>query len=232
MALTYLVTGASRGLGLEFVRQLAEKKHTVIACARAPDNSQELKKLVDNKHVYAVTLDTVDEASIKSAVAAVVKIVPDGIDVLINNAGVMGEDGDVLAAPAKEYMRVFETNVVGTASVSQVFLPLLRKRNTRRIINISSDDGSIANTHTGYSSAYHVSKAALNMLTKAWASHLQPEHFTIVAIHPGWIQTDMGTSMAPLTPREAIADVLNTVEQLGTKHSGLYMNNKGERMAW
>ncbi|KAF7724703.1 hypothetical protein EC973_000811 [Apophysomyces ossiformis] len=234
--MVYLITGASRGLGLEFVKQLSARGDTVIAAARNPDRADALQALAkDNSNVHVIALDTVNKESIQAAVKEVDRIAPNGLDVLINNAGISGTlpNATVLDTPGQEYVNVFETNVVGTSNVTQAFLAALRKRETRKIINISSRIGSIGILHSapdplqGLNTAYRVSKAAENMLSVSWSKILKKEGFTVVPIHPGWVQTDMGGKYAPLTPQESISSVLQYIEALTPEYSGVFVDFKG-----
>ncbi|CAM0141416.1 hypothetical protein VKS41_003875 [Umbelopsis sp. WA50703] len=229
----YFVTGASRGLGLEFVSQLQLAGHTVIAAARKPEASEGLQKLVDNKQVYSLALDTLDPKSIDSVVQKVNEIAPEGVDVLINNAGVTAPTGSTtLKASASDYVRVFETNVVGTALVTQKLLPALQKKKERKIFNISSILGSVELTYAGANAPYGVSKAAENMYTKTLAEDLKSDNFTVLAIHPGWVQTDMGGNSAPLQPKESIAGMLSVFDKASPKITGKFLDYQGKELPW
>ncbi|KAI8137113.1 4-dihydrotrisporin dehydrogenase [Fennellomyces sp. T-0311] len=234
MSQTFVVTGASRGLGLEFVKQLSSKGHTVIACARHPDGSDKLKALVDGNTVHAIALDTVNLDSVKTAAEKIHQLAPDGIDVLINNAGIGGGGHQYNATntTADEYVQVFETNVVGTSNVTQALLPLLRKRKTRHIVNISSILASIDNTTAGDLASYRVSKAAENMLTRIFASQFGEEGFVVLAMHPGWVQTDMGGEKAPITPEQSIAGMLSIVEGMSAEINGKFLSFDGQQLPW
>ncbi|KAI9488072.1 4-dihydrotrisporin dehydrogenase [Zychaea mexicana] len=233
MALTFVVTGASRGLGVEFVKQLSAKGHTVIACARNPDKSEQLQALVNNKTVFAVSLDTVKLDSVKAAADKIQELAPSGVDVLINNSGIVGDHTqDVTNATGENYINVFETNVVGTSNVTQALLPWLRKRNTRKIVNITSILGSNDFTTTGSSPAYRISKAAENMLSRGWAGQLGEESFVVLAMHPGWVQTDMGTSKAPVTPEQSISGMLSVIENMSKETNGKFLSFEGEELKW
>ncbi|KAI9321041.1 4-dihydrotrisporin dehydrogenase [Dichotomocladium elegans] len=233
MSLTYVITGASRGLGLEFVKQLSSKGHTVIACARKPENSSGLTSLVDNKSVYAVTLNTIDIDSVKAAAEKITQIAPNGIDVLINNSGISGPTAtDIYNTTGDAYAEVFNTNVIGTSNMMQELVPLLKKGKTRHIINISSIMGSNANTTRGTGPAYRVSKAAENMLTRAWAGELGDEGFVVIAMHPGWVQTDMGGSDAPLKPEQSVSGMLSVLDKLVSSQNGAFLDFKGDTVPW
>ncbi|KAI8981043.1 hypothetical protein BDB01DRAFT_724285 [Pilobolus umbonatus] len=242
MTLTYVVTGASRGIGLEFVRQIAAKGSTVFACARNPDSSTGLKELTDGKRVHSVKLDVCDLSSIKNAVEEISKHATDGIDVLINNAGISATYPtlNVGNTPKEEYMKLFETNVCGVSDVTQAFLPLLRKNNSKdkrkKVLNMSSILGSIADTEqsdgTGFGSSYAVSKCALNMVTKLLANHLKDDNVVVFSSHPGWVKTDMGGEKAPITVERSVKGQLAKMETLTMEDSGTFLDYNGRKMPW
>ncbi|CEG75331.1 hypothetical protein RMATCC62417_10394 [Rhizopus microsporus] len=231
----YVVTGASRGLGLEFVKQLSAKGDTVFACARNPDQAEELKKLVDNKKVYSIKLDTTNEQSLKSAVDEISKHAPNGIDVLINNAGIALSRKTITEAGKDELLKVFETNVAGVVETTNTFLPLLRKRgkeHTKKVVNISSILGSIGGIDVQEAATYRVSKAALNMVTKLQSLQLAEENFIVYSAHPGWVQTDMGGANAQITPDVSIKGMLSKLESVTPKDNGGFFDYTGESIVW
>ncbi|KAI8355576.1 4-dihydrotrisporin dehydrogenase [Blakeslea trispora] len=240
MSLTYVITGASRGIGLEFVRQIAAKGNTVFACARNPDASEGLQKLVDNKRVFSVKLDTLSKDSLKAAVEYIEKHTSEGIDVLINNAGIGGSSASTPDKVTKEnLLKAFETNVCGTSDSTQAFLPLLRKRgkdNVKKIVNISSILGSIAKINeingSGGVVEYNISKAALNMLTHTTAHVLAKENFVVYASHPGWVKTDMGGESAPVEPKDSVAGQLAKLESATSQDNGGYFDFEGNTLPW
>lgn len=211
---TFVVTGASRGLGLEYAKQISARGDIVFACARDPEQAQDLKQIVDNQKVFAIQLDVTCEKSIKEAAEEISKHAPEGIDVLVNNAGFMGTRTNIEEATKDELFQTFGTNVAAVNEVIKGFLPLLRKRGDERvkkIVNISSSLGSIRSATTYLAGcntlgSYRVSKAALNMLTKLQALHLAKENFIVCSIHPGWCKTEMGGENAHLTTEESVID--------------------------
>ncbi|KAG2223581.1 hypothetical protein INT45_001663 [Circinella minor] len=244
MGLVYVVTGATGGLGVEFIKQLSKRGDTVIACARNTEKSEELKALIDGKTVHAVTLDTVNVDSVKQAAKQIQQIAPEGIDVLINNSGAYGARGhDIMHNPASNYIQAFETNVGGTSNVTQALVPLLRERSTRVIVNISSIMGSIdLNSVRGGSpelkkafadsTAYRVSKTAENMLTREFAAYLDEEDFVVIAMHPGWVQTSMGGDQAPTTPEQSISGMLSVIDKRSKDMNGTFVTFEGESIPW
>ncbi|KAI7901836.1 uncharacterized protein BX663DRAFT_512565 [Cokeromyces recurvatus] len=238
---TYVVTGASRGIGFEFVNQLAAKGNKVFACARNPDKSEQLQKLVaDNKHVFAVKLDTTSEESIKAAVKEIEQNAPEGIDVLINNAGIGSSKSMNIETVSKaEFLKLFETNVCGVSDTTQAFLPLLRKRGqeqVKKIVNISSIMGSISEVHqvnpSGTVVAYHTSKAALNMLTKMTATYLAKENFIVYASHPGWVKTDLGGESAPVEVEDSVHGQIAKIESATSNDNGGFFDFNGTPLNW
>ncbi|KAL7311853.1 hypothetical protein PS15m_009568 [Mucor circinelloides] len=241
MSLAYVVTGASRGLGLEFVAQLAAKGNTVFACARNPDSAANLQKLVDNKHVFTVKLDVTNYESVKAAADEISKKAPEGIDVLINNAGIAGEAPEIVVETLLEsdLAKIFHTNVIGVSNVTKEFLPLLQKRgkdHVKKIVNISSLLGSIECINqlfpAGNQPAYNISKAALNMYTKMLANNLAKDNFIVYSSNPGWVPTDLGGPNAPLQAVDSIRGQLAKLESATAKDNGGFFDYDGKSLPW
>jgi len=191
---TFLVTGANRGIGLEFARQLAAQNHTVLGTARRPEEAQDLARVAHQ----VIPLDALEPSSI-AALRQHVKNRP--VDVLINNAGVSSEQKSIETLEAAELQRVFQVNAFAPMLIVRALLPNLRAGERKQILSITSQLGSIANNTGGSSYAYRGSKAALNQLNKSLANELRGEGFTCIVAHPGWVKTDMGGPNAPLPPR-------------------------------
>ena len=222
---TVLVTGANRGLGLEFARQLHEGGAEVIGTARNPEAAAELRAL----GVRVEQLDVADAAS----VAALAERLGDlALDALINNAGIFSEHGDFTTADPDEVLRVYAVNTVGPLRVTQALLPALRRGDRKLVMNMSSGLGSIANNGRGSSVGYRSSKAALNMQTRTLAMELQDEGFVCVAMSPGWVRTDMGGERAPLSPEESVRGMLGTLAPLGPEQTGQYYDHNGQQLPW
>ncbi|XP_053126708.1 C-factor-like isoform X1 [Hemicordylus capensis] len=249
-----LVTGSNRGIGFELVRQLAAKSSRpewIFATCRDPEGprAQELKKLTTkHKGVVIVPMDTTDPSSIKAAVARVTeKLKGAGLNLLINNAGIVRRSSLESEMP-EDMAEVYQTNVIGPMIVSQAFLPLLRKASQESpqkgmscskaaIVNISSEGGSITNVFAwklGQVVSYRCSKAALNMLTRCQSLGFAEDEILCVALHPGWVQTDMGNTLqqAPLTVDVSVRETLSTLARLTEKASGTLVNWEGEALPW
>jgi NAD(P)-dependent dehydrogenase (short-subunit alcohol dehydrogenase family) len=188
-----LVTGANRGIGFEVCRQLAARGFIVLLTARDATKAREAANtLHDAGQVEPLVLDVADAHSIEQA-AAQVTTRYGRLDVLINNAGIHYDTWETIenAAINGTVMEAIMTNLLGPWRVCQAFLPLLRRSRAGRIVNVSSDAGSLADMGAG-PPAYQVTKAALNALTRTLAGELRPAHILVNSVCPGWVATDMG----------------------------------------
>jgi len=223
---TVLITGANRGLGLEFARQLHAAGATVIGTARRPDAADELEAI----GVRVEQLDVTDAASV-TGLAERLGDIP--IDMLINNAGIIGGRAATLDDVDPEMVaRTYDVNCLGPMRVTQALLPALRRGEGKKVVNISSALGSIdRNTGGGYY-GYRESKAALNMFTRSIAGQLADDGFICIVMSPGWVQTDMGGPQAALTPEESIRGMLTVIDELTPAKSGRFFNHKGDELPW
>ena len=224
MSKTYLVTGANRGLGLEFARQLSARGDRVLATARDPDSATELKPYAER--IYA--LDVTDAASVEALAKA---LASETIDVLINNGGVFPGQHKVEEMDFEALAEAFGVNSIGPMRVVKALLGSVRRSGDGRIVNISTQMGSIARADGG-AYAYRSSKAALNMLTKLLGQELRDEGIVCVALHPGWVKTRMDGEKAPLTPEESIAGMLRVIDGLRPEQTGAFLDYKGETLPW
>ncbi|MCD9027797.1 SDR family oxidoreductase [Luteimonas sp. BDR2-5] len=229
-----LVTGANRGLGLEFVRQsLASGAHVVAAC-RQPGRATALNALAGEYpgRLRLLPLDVTDARSRDELVRELPLAVGDDgrIDRLINNAGVLhsGERFGHLAAATLDDS--LQTNVVGPLLLTQALAPWLV--DGARVANLSSTLGSIASTVRFGTPSYAISKAALNMATVQLACALADRGIVVVALHPGWVRTDMGGEQADLDPAQAVAGLLARIDALGGGDSGRFLDADGRVLPW
>ena len=230
--LTILITGASRGLGLELVRQYAtaHTDNVVIGAVRSESSSTALSELANLlRNIHIVTLDVADEVSIKASVPQVTAITPH-LDLLYNNAGIHGPDEarDPLKATKGQLIEVFNTNVVGVVLVTQAFAPLLAKSKDAKVVNVGSGMGSNAGAvkfGTNYTSlTYGTSKAALNYVSTVFRFALP--NVTVLTIHPGWVDTDMGAVLgkAPNTPETSIQAIRHYITEKKLENSGEFLD--------
>ena len=188
-----LITGANRGLGLEVARQLGAKGFRILLGVRDPAKADETARRMRNDGIDAVALplDVADAVSIVAAAAMVVRDQP-RLDVLINNAAIHYDTWQrAITADFATVDEAWRTNLVGPWRLTSALLPSLRKSSAPRVVNVSSESGSLASMGAG-TPAYHVTKAGLNALTRTMAAELRPEGFLVNAICPGWTATDMG----------------------------------------
>ncbi|HEU4401044.1 MAG TPA: SDR family oxidoreductase [Candidatus Polarisedimenticolia bacterium] len=229
-----LVTGAGRGLGLEFSRQWLERGHEVFALARDPGRS---KGLADLKRRHPDTLrtqacDVADDASVERGRRAV-EAAWDRLDILVNNAGLFGtRGGTVESLDLEEVRRLIEVNTLGPLRVTRAFLPLLRKGTRPRVIQITSLMGSIDDNKSGSYYSYRLSKAALNMASRNLAHDLKTSGILSVALHPGWVRTEMGGSDAPLGVEEAVSALIHAIDALTPDQSGGFFDRLGKPQPW
>ena len=231
-ARTALVTGANRGLGFETARQLARLGLRVIVAARDADKAEAAAEMLRGEGLDVVShqLDVASEESCArlGALAAV--------DVLVNNAAVMAEsDENPLAAGLLSrsaldvapdiVLEAFETNTLGAYRVIQALAPDMRSRGYGRIVNVSSGLGQLDEMGGGYP-AYRVSKAGLNALTRIFASELHRYGILVNAVCPGWVQTDMGGSEAPLAPEQGAETIVWAATLPDNGPTGSFFRNK------
>jgi len=204
-----LVTGANRGIGFEVCRQLAKRAFVVLLSARDEGKARSAaKKLADIGTVEPILLDVADASSIENAAAEVASRYG-VLDVLVNNAGINYDTWETVANANIEgtVMETITTNLLGPWRLCQAFLPLLRKSGAARIVNVSSESGSLENMGAG-PPAYQVTKAALNALTRTLAGELRGVRILVNAVCPGWVATDMGGAGASRSVREGAAGIV------------------------
>lgn len=229
----YAVTGASRGLGLEFVRQLLRRGDSVEAgVLLLEENAEELQALAREAggRLRVHPLDVSDPAS----VGAFAREVEGGgpLDVLLNNAGVFGGTEALAGLDFQELLHTFDINTLGALRVTSALLPALRRGSSRRLACLSSRAGSLADNSSGGLHAYQLSKAALNMAVRNLALELRPEGFSVLALHPGWVRTAMGGPSAPQSPEESVRGLLQVLDGARPEDSGRFLDFRGQEVPW
>ena len=230
MTTRILITGASRGIGLELTKQYLVAGARVFAAARTPSQG-ELGRLAQQhpQQLSLLTLDVTREDQLSQAVAAV-RAQVEALDVLINNAG-MNRRGLSLGSYSREVMlETLHTNAVAPVLIGQAFLGLLRKGIRPRLVHISSQVGSFTWNTGGRSPLYAASKAALNMYARCIS--LESPDITTVVVHPGWVQTDMGGPSAPLQVPEAVQALCTLIDGLRPDQNGHFLNYDGRPHPW
>lgn len=226
-----VVTGANRGIGLELVRQYAEEGRAVFAGCRDPQAAGELAGLAKGApdRIRVLPLDVADEASVAAFAEAV-----DGtpVDLLINNAGVMGPAAqDLESVDTDGWLGAFRINTIGPLLVTRALLPAMAAAGGGIISVITSRVGSIAEA-AGGRYAYRTSKAAANMVVKDLSADLTARGITVVAMHPGWVRTDMGGQQAPLTAADSVRQLREVIAGLGPDDTGRFVNYDGTEIPW
>lgn len=232
MPRTVLVTGASRGLGLELTRQLLAAGDAVIATCRQPAQALQAQLEAFPRQLQVLPLDVAREESRERLTHALAQALGDRarLDLLINNAGVLatGERfGHVTQAALEESLR---TNAIGPFLLAQALAPWLREGAV--IANLSSQLGSIARVGRFGTPSYCAGKAAQNMLGAQLAQALAPRGIIVLQLHPGWVQTDMGGAQAPLTAQASAAGLLQVIERATPAQSGRFLDWQGQPLPW
>jgi len=231
------ITGASRGLGLEFTKQYLKRGDKVYASCRNPEKATLLKQLEYKykENLRIIKLDVTNEVERRFAFNSISKET-DSLDILINNAGIISgneKESSTLGEIYKEdFCKVFLVNSIAPLLITEKFLSLLEKGCNPKIANISSQNGSIAQRNVGGKYSYASSKAALNMITKILSNDLKEKGITTLSIHPGWLKTDMGGEEAPLEVEKPISQIIELIENTELAESGNFLDRKGNQMPW
>ena len=217
---TVLITGANRGLGLEFARQYCRDGWSVIATARDP--TSELEALcVRLEEVDMLDLDEVAEFG--SDIGE--------LDLLIANAGTYGPKSVSSAEEAEGWSDTFTVNTIAPFLLAQSVLPAI-ERSGGKLIGISTRMGSIEDNTSGGFIAYRSSKTALNMAWRNLALEVRNRGVTAAVLHPGWVQTRMGGASAPLAPEQSVAGMRTVIAGLTPEQAGGFFNYDGAPIPW
>ncbi|MEW6440139.1 MAG: SDR family oxidoreductase [bacterium] len=229
-----LVTGASRGLGLEFARQYCEAGWRVFACCRNPEGAEKLNALIPAARglLSVHRLDVTDPGQI-DALARDLR--DERIDILLNNAGVSGGNGrgsGLVGVDCEKWIAVFRVNAMAPLKMSETFLEHVERSDRRIIAALSSRMGSIADNTSGGSYLYRSSKAAVNAAMKSLSIDLRNRKVTVLVLHPGWVRTDMGGPSATLSPAQSVAGMRKVLEAAGPDLSGRFISYDGSEIPW
>ncbi len=228
-----LITGANRGIGLEMAKQLVAAGTKVFATCRLPEQASALNDLAtqNSSLVTVIQLDVINDMSVHAAAQAVAAET-DHIDVLINNAGVNFRD-NFEEFNSDEFLLSLNANGVGAMRVVRQFIDLLRKADSAKVVNISSQLGSITAQRPNFGSyAYNSSKAVMNMITRHLSFDLEKDGIITISMHPGWVQTDMGGPNAAVTPPNSAAGILKVTAGLTAEDNGKFYIYNGEIHPW
>ena len=231
---TVLITGSSRGIGLEITRQYAMKGWNVIATCRTPSNAADLQAIADE--FSNVTIEQLDVTDFEMIDGLAEKYRDQPIDVLLNNAGISGgrENQQFGNLQYEVYNQVMAVNVLGPLKMVETFMPNVEASDQKKIINISSGQGSISSTFGGQY-FYRASKAALNMVMRSLAVEKKKAGITIGLVSPGFVRTDFTKGLdfpMMITPQESGAAVVAVIDNYGLKETGTHVRHTGELQKW
>jgi len=227
-----LVTGANRGIGLEMVKIAVSKRWQVFACCRNPHEADKLNEVARMSAglVSVHILDVADNAQIQ-ALAYELRNQP--VDILINNAGIYGpSDCRFGHIDEQAWLDTFRINCIAPMKVTEAFAEHVACGQKKVIACLSSKMGSMADNTSGGSYIYRSSKAALNAVIKSLSIDLAPKGITCVALHPGWVKTDMGGPNAEITTRESVTQIFNILDNCTLEDAGKFFEIDGSVIPW
>lgn len=229
---TVLITGANRGIGLEFVRQYAAAGWRVFAGCRSPENAGSLLDLAQRypEQISVHPLDVTQGTQI-GALRAAVGSTP--IDLLINNAGTYGQKNSGFGSTDEAlWLECMRINVIAPMKMMEAFADAVAASGQRVIASLSSKMGSISDNTSGGSYVYRSSKAALNAVMKSAAIDLRERGITAVILHPGWVQTDMGGPNALITVEESVTLMRKVLDGVQPADAGTFFDKDGTVIPW
>lgn len=228
---TVLITGTNRGLGLEFVKQYLEAGSRVIATVREPGQAPALTAL-KQQYADALTVLPLDVADASSRQALSNAIGDKVIHLLINNAGYYGASNQLGKLDEAEWLKVFQINSIAPIKLVELLRSNLDSAGSATVAMLSSKMGSMADNTSGGSYLYRSSKAALNASVKSLAVDLASEHIKVVALHPGWVQTDMGGPNALIDASTSVKGMRKVIDGLKSNQSGDFIGYDGTLIPW
>lgn len=224
---TLLITGANRGIGLEMTRQALGNGDRVHACCRRPDDAQALRALEGDLHVHA--LEVTDPAQI----AALAQTIDEPIDYLVHNAGIMKDrETGFGSVPVEGMVESFRVNSIAPLKLTEALVDHVARSDRKVVAVVTSLMGSLTDNTSGGYYAYRSSKAAVNMVVRCLAIDLRPRGVAAILLHPGWVRTDMGGQMAPLSVEESAGGLLRVLAGTTLEESGRFFKFDGAAMPW
>lgn len=225
-----LISGANRGIGLELARQYLQDGWRVFAACRQPEKAQELNGLAGQGDLTVQPLDVTDARQVQNLRSAVGNT---PIDVLINNAGTYGQKGGNFGrTDADAWETAFRINVIAVMRMMEAFADAVAASEQKVIANMSSKMGSMGDNGSGGSYVYRSSKAALNAISVSAARDLEDQGIKVVALHPGWVRTEMGGPNALIDVQESVRGLRRVLAGLDREQSGRFLDYKGEIVPW
>jgi NAD(P)-dependent dehydrogenase (short-subunit alcohol dehydrogenase family) len=227
-----LITGTSRGIGLEMVKYGIEQNWRVFACCRHPQQASSLLS-VASLASGRVSVHVADMNELATIQALAYELRNEAIDILINNAGVYGSDKNSFGnVDAQSWLKTFQVNSIAPLKVAEALIEQVRVGDKKIIACMTSKMGSMADNGYGNSYIYRSSKAALNAVVKSMSIDLRDDGIKCVALHPGWVKTDMGGPNAEITARESVTRLFDIILSLKLKDSGRFVDIDGSDIPW
>ncbi|AIW19446.1 SDR family oxidoreductase [Vibrio coralliilyticus] len=224
---TVLITGANRGIGLSLVKNYLAQGWQVHATYRSEKSSQDLLEL-EGDNLTCHPLDVTDYQGLSEFASAL-----PALDVLINNAGYYGPKGYGFGnTDIDEWRKVLEINTIAPLKLVEALFPNLQKGQLKKIACLSSKVGSMTENTSGGGYIYRSSKAALNSVVKSLSNDLSSQDFTVLALHPGWVQTEMGGPNALIDTQTSAAGLVEVIESADISRSGEFINYDGTALPW
>ncbi|WP_047541365.1 SDR family oxidoreductase [Methylotenera versatilis] len=224
-----LITGANRGIGLEFTRQYAADGWRVLACCRDPESAAALQTLASaSKNIQVIALDVGNFSQIDSLA---LQLKNEAIDVLINNAGVYPHSnfGDT---NYEDWAEAFKVNSMAPLKMAEAFVQHIARSQLKKIATLSSKMGSIDDNTSGENYIYRTSKTAVNMAMKSLSIDLKPYGISIVTLHPGWVQTDMGGANGLINTQTSVTGLRQVIADLSLQSTGQFIAFDGKSINW
>ena len=224
-----LITGANRGIGLEFTKQYAADGWNVLACCRHPQSASDLQALAQaNANINIQPLDVADFAQID---ALAMQLRDESIDILINNAGVYPHSsfGDT---NYDDWAAAFKVNSMAPLKMAEAFVQHVSRSQLKKIATLTSKMGSLDDNTSGESYSYRSSKTAVNMVMKSLSIDLKPYGISVVTLHPGWVQTDMGGSNALVSAQTSVTGLRKVIDGLTVATTGRFIAYDGKAINW
>ena len=224
-----LITGANRGLGLEFTKQYAADGWSVLACCRHPQSAMQLQALAQtHPNIKIFSLDVADFSQID---ALALQLKDSAIDLLINNAGVYPSSsfGDV---DYDQWAQGFKINSMAPLKMAEAFVQQITRSQLKKIATITSKMGSIDDNTSGESYSYRSSKCAVNMVMKSLSIDVKPYGISTITLHPGWVQTDMGGVNGLINAQTSVTGLRKQIAALSLDNTGKFMAYDGKAINW
>lgn len=226
---TVLITGANRGIGLEYVRQYAQEGNTVYATVRDMAQAFELQSLAATyARIHLLALDIADISAIQALARELSDV---SIDILISNAGAYPPSRFGKTDP-QTWLQTFQINTLTTYYLAEAFLPHMQRSGQAKLIAMTSKMGSMTDNSSGGEYIYRSTKTALNMVVKSLSLDLQPFNIIVAALHPGWVRTDMGGPNGLIDTKTSVAGLRKVIAGLDRAQSGEFIAYDGKLVPW